>query len=811
MQHHLRYALRRLLREWPFSLMAIFTLALGIGAASGLFSVMRHLLWSELPYAEPGRLAFVWSVNPQATAMTGIHELPSTPLDFSTYLEEGKSFEAIALIESQRSVLDAGSGETERIHGARVTGQFFPLLGVRPAHGRFFGPEDDAPGKADIVVISHRLWKRRFGSSPDVVGKQLRLDNQPFTVIGVAGPAMVFPSGNDLPAPYRFGTKTDLWVPRGESAESMRSPDNRSFPVIARLRPGVDVMHATAELQSLSANIQKHYPADSSGWSSRAVLLREQVAREARSILWILAAAIGCLLLIAAANFSQLLLARTMRRTQELGVRAALGASRRSLAAQLLIENTVLALCGGLLGAAGASGALVLVVRQASATIPHLEDVTLDLPLLGFSIAAALFVGVAFGLMPAFVGSSNRLAETLKQSGRAVAGGGGRSRAALIVGQLALATVLLTVNLLLVRSLWNVASLDTGFDSQQVATVQVTLDNRYPDGAAMQSYRNRVIEELRNNQSVIGVGMISALPLSGEENLNSVWPEGRPPQRGEALFADDRRVQGAYFEAMGIEMLDGTDFRPDLSRESERVIIVNRTLAERFFPGESGVGRRVTLSSGRIHRIAGVVEDVRQGTLEAPPRLQIYRAAKQDDMSEFSVVARLRSSSVSDLQSFRESIRRIDPGQYLSAVSTMEATVSNAVARRTFWTILLGVFAALAVFITLAGLHASVSYHATTRMPEFGLRAALGATSGSLARLVMRQGVRYAAAGLAIGLFAAILARPVITSQIYGIGALDPLSLGVAAAGVLLIAVLASLTPALRAARSDPSVVLRND
>lgn len=811
MTQHIRFALRMLRREWAFSTMAILTLALGIAAASGLFSVMRHLLWSELPYHQPERLVFVWGANPHASALSGISELPSTWLDFSTYNEQGKSFESMALMRSNHPVLASKSGEAERLSEAQVTGHFFNLLGVKPHRGRFFSMAEDVPGKNDVVVLSYRLWQRRFGASPDVIGQQILLDNQAKTVIGVAGPEMIFPSGNDLPAPYEFGTKTDLWTPIGAGAQQLHSADNRSFPLIARLKPGVSVESAAAEVRALAASIEVEYPKALAGWSSTAVPLKQQTASRARSILWILVAAIACLLLIASANFSQLLLARTMRRSHELGIRAALGAGKSRLVIQMLTENLVLALAGGFLGAAGAALALEILVQQAASTVPYLQDLRLDFTLLGFSTGIAVLLGVVFGLLPAFAGVSERLAETLKQSGKAVTGGGGRSRAALIIAQLALATLLLTVNLLLVRSLWNLVSLDTGFDRQQVATVTLNPDNRYATDADVAAFQARVLDELRRTPTVISAGLISSLPLSGEESLNVVSAEGQQPEHGESVYGDDRRVEGDYFQAMGIEFLEGSGFRPNLSPDAEPVVIVNQTLAQRFFPGTSALGRRVVLDTDRPHRIVGVVEDVRQGTLEAPPRLQIYRASRQRSMRRFGVVARLRGNSPSDLQAFREAIRGVDPMQFISPVSTMDAAVERAVSLRAFWTILLGVFAALAVFITLAGLHASLSYHANIRMPEFGLRAAVGATSTSLARLVLRQGMLYALTGLAIGLLTAFVARPMITSQIYGVGAFDPLSLVGAAAGVLLIALFASITPALRAAKSDPSVVLRGE
>lgn len=814
MRNDLLFTLRSLRLNPGFTAIAILTIALGIGATTSVFSVIRGVILRDLPYERPDGLVMLWSDHAAMAAKSGWAELPFNPNDVGTFRREGRSFAGVSLFMEGNATLIAPGGEPEKLGGALVSGEFFTILGVRPALGRLLTPEDDSPAANRVAMISYAMWQRRFGGAPDVVGRQLLLNNQPHTVVGVTPAGFRFPNNEEVPTPYGFQAQTDLWRPLRWEPARWYSTNNRSYPAIARLKDGVSAAAASAEARALAARLQQQFPASDAGWSAKAVPMKQQVTGRIARVLLILAAAVGFVLLIASANVANLLLARAAARQREIVLRAALGAARGRLIRQLLTESLVLSLAGGALGALLANSGVALLIRLAPPGIPRLHEVSTDWLVLAFATAVSLFTGLLFGAVPALHASRVDLAEALKATGRSLAGGGQRLRAGLIVAQVALAIVLLTGAGLLLRSFANLLGVDTGFDrGSTVATLRVTLDNRYSRNAARIPLLRRMLDAARTSPGVTSAAMINETPLGGGENMNLLLGEGVPePPPQQAPYADDRRVTPDYFATFGVRVLEGRVFHDSDDVDRPLVAVLNETAARRLFPGQSAIGKRVrqeplSVKDEPWYTVIGVVADAKLSALDGETRMQIYRSLWQNTNYEFTLVARLRDASAA--AALRQAVRGVDSRLLVSEVATMSEVVAKSLASRRFQMFLLGGFSALALVLTLVGLYGVVSYSVNQRTREFGVRMALGASSGALGRGVLLAAWKLALAGVVLGIGGALAATRTLQSLLFGVNAADPLTLAAVSLLLLLVAGAAAWVPARRAMRVDPMEALR--
>ncbi|MBX9599542.1 MAG: ABC transporter permease [Bryobacteraceae bacterium] len=809
----LRYSLRTLRRAPGFTVTALLTLALGIGATTAIFTVVDAVLLRDLPFPNAERLAFVWASNPQVADKVGGIDLPTNPGDFTSYRRQTRTFERMAQIQASQSTLLSQSGEPEKAGGAYTTGEFFDIFGLRPAIGRFYTAADDTPAGKHVVVISNRLWQRRFGGDPGVLGQALKIDNTLYTVIGVAPPGFSFPTVEDLHPAYGFSRHSDLWLPMGRSAAEAESNDNRGFAILGLLKPGVTPTQADAEMSGFARVRQKQFPESNAAWDAAVIPMLRQVTSRSRTAMLILLGAVAFVLLIACANVANLLLARAAVRRKEFTLRTALGAGRGRVVRQLLTESALLAVVAGGIGVAVAWAAVRWLVVSAPSGIPRLQEVSIHWGVLGFALVVSLLSGFLFGLLPALQASRLDLNEVLKESGRSLAGSGSHARGALIIGEVALAVMLLAGAGLLIRSLANLTAIDPGFDLQSVVTMSVSLDHRYQKRDDIIGYQRRLLDRIRALPGVESAALSSEIPLSGQENLNYAIADGKPePPPGQAPFADDRRVSPEYFRTMGIELIEGRSISDQDVRGKTPVVVVNRRLAETLFPGENPIGHKIrndTDPKGTRFEIVGVVENVRQSTLEIGDRLQLYRSSWQSTGSSFGVSVRVKGDSASIAQQVRRAMREIDPEQFISDPRTMAQMAASSLDRRRFQTVLMASFALLALVLTVIGLYGVISYTVNQRTREFGVRMALGASGGNILRQVVSRGLALAGLGAAIGLGGALATVRWMRSLLFGVTPFDPLTIAGVCALLLATALAACYLPARRATKLDPMTALR--
>jgi predicted permease len=812
----LRYGVRMLRKQPGFTLVAALTLALGIGANTAIFSVVNAVLMRPLPYHDPARITMIWSDNP-ATQL-GLHEMPPTNADIADWREQNHVFERIAAYRSSFANLSA-QGEAERAAGAAVTFDFFPLLGVEPVLGRTFTAEEDQPNKNRVVVISYGLWQRAFGGDPGIIGKAIALDTVDFTVIGVMPRGFNFPRGAEMPAGYGFAPQADIWVPLALSAERWQRRNQRQLVAMARLKPDTALEQAQAEMSAIAQRQAGDFPDSNAGWVVRLVPLKDQVVGKTRPLLLVLLAVVAFVLLIACANVASLLLARAAARQKEIALRAALGAGRRRVIRQLLTESILLSSLGGALGLLVAYWGVKALIAASPTNIPRLGETTLDLPVLGFTAGISLLTGILFGLVPAIQAAKTNLSEALKEGGRNPATPGQhRLRSLLIVSEVALALVLLVGAGLLVRSFSRLLAVDPGFNPQSVLALDVMLPGaKYHTQESRCNFYQQLLARIETLPGVRAAGGISDVPLSGAEGLYPLAIEGRPPARhGQEPSTDGRDVTPNYFEAMGVPLLQGRAFSESDAPGQPEVAIINETIARQFFPGEDPIGKRVKLGPADDPRepwltVVGVVGDVKSTVLESDPRAQVYRPFLQLSWSDLSILIRTESDPLQLVPAVRNEVKAIDPNQPVTNVRTMEQAVAESVSRRRFIMLLLAVFAAVALLLTVVGLYGVISYSVTRRTHEFGVRLALGAQARDVLRLVVGDGLRLAAAGVGIGLVAAIALTRGMVSLLFNVSALDPLTFTLVTALLVFVALVSSYIPARRATKVDPMIALRSE
>jgi predicted permease len=799
----LRYGLRMLMRNPGFTIVAVLALALGIGANTAIFSVVNTVLLRPLPYKNPEALMTVWE---DATHMGFPFNTPS-PANFLDWREQSTVFEGMAAL-AQRSFNLTGAGEPERFDGRKVSANLFTILGVEPILGRTFRPEEDQPGSR-VVIFSHGVWQRRFGGDPGIIGRPVNLDGESYTVIGV------MPRTVDLPSMDNWHDQ--LWVPIAFSSEEAASRGNHYLEVIARLKPGVTRQQAQAEMTTIAARLERQYPEYNTRVGIKVQSLHEQLVGPIKPALLVLLGAVGFVLLIACANVANLLLARAAVRQKEIALRLALGASRSRLTRQFLTESVLLAGLGGLFGLIFSFIALDVLRKFIPESISQAQAIGIDGKVLIFTALVSLVTGLIFGLAPASQASNFNLSETLKEGGRDSSSGsrGNRIRGALVVSEVAVSFLLLIGAGLLINSFLNLRKLDPGYRADHLLTMKVQLpETKYPDKERRAPFFRELIRKVQTLPGVQSVAVASNLPLTYNGDSMPIGVEGRPdPPPDQSPDVILRVVSPGYFATMGIPIVAGRDISEKDTADAVRVVVISEKTARYFWPGQDPIGKRLkpgsTTSDSPWREVIGIVKDVRQNDFVAEPKMQMYMAHEQvGSFAANAVVVRTQVDPLSLGTSVRKIVWEIDKDQPVSDIRSMEEIVSRAVARQRFSTMLLGIFATLALVLAAVGIYGVMSYSIAQRTREIGIRMALGAQRSDVLKMVVGQGLKLVVIGVAIGLAAAFVLTRVMATLLFGVSATDPLTFVIISMVLLGVALVASYIPALRATRVDPMVAL---
>jgi predicted permease len=803
----IRYAFRAIRHNPGVSVVVMVALALGIGANIAIFSVVNTVLLRPLPYKDPDRLVQLW--GQMLSRNIPFHNVPYP--DVAEWRVQNRSFESISAYRLTAMNL-LNHGEPRRLNCLQVNASFFPMVGMPLLHGRSFAAEEDTPGAPRTAVMSHPLWREAFGADPAVVGRTITLDGNSYAILGV------------VPEGFQFGGTWDLCLPL--AAESTRSPRSLSVSVAAyaRLKPGVTLKSAQADIDTISARLNQQYP----GGIPRSIRVwgvHEFMVRNVRLSLWILMGAVGLVLLIACANVTNILLARTDARRREMAIRASLGADRKRIIRQILGESVLLGLGGGAIGALLASWGVQALIRTQSDSYPLLRNVSLDASVLVFSLLLSVLTGVAFGIAPALAmvreGSFwNVLAGSLKEASANVSGSRSsrRVRGLLVVSEVALSLMLLIGAGLLIRSFFLVQQVDPGFNPDGVVTAAISLPaQKYPDGSKRLAFYREFLRNLARAPEVEAAGFVDYLPLSGSNAGSGFLPEGRPiPRPGEAQIVWTRWISEGYFRAMSIPFLAGRQFDERDTPPAPPVAIVNRTLARRHWPGEDPVGKRFNLSApGQgvpVFTVIGVAGDVRHTSLAQEPDAELFLYYRQAVPARLTIVARARRQDSAGLAApLRQALAAVDKELPISKLQTMEDLLANSISSRRLTMMLLGIFAAVALVLAAVGIYGVISYSVAQRKHEIGIRMALGAPRARVLWMVTGEAMLLAAIGELAGLAGAVALRRLIDSQLYSMTAMNPLILMTVPVILGAIAFFAALIPARRAMQVDPLIALRHD
>jgi predicted permease len=799
----LRYGLRMLMRSPGFTVIAVVALALGIGANSAIFSVVNTVLLRPLPYKNPDALMTVWE---DATHMGFPYNTPS-PANFIDWREQNTVFEGMAAL-AQRSFNLTGAGEPERFDGRKVSGNLFTILGIEPVLGRNFLPEEDKPGSR-VVILSYGVWQRRFGGDTGIIGRALTLNGESYTVVGVMPGAVNLPSMDNW--------QDQLWVPIAFTAEEAASRGNHYLEVIARTKPGVTRQQAQAEMTTIAARLEKQYPDYNTRVGIRVRQLHEQLVGDIKPALLVLLGAVAFVLLIACANVANLLLARAAVRQKEIALRLALGASRSRLTRQFLTESVLLAGLGGLVGLFFAYVGLNVLKTFIPPSISQAQAISMDGKVLIFTGLISLVTGLIFGLAPATQASNFGLSETLKEGGRDSSAGsrGNRIRGVLVVSEVAVSFLLLIGAGLLINSFLHLRKLDPGYRADHLLTMKVSLpETKYPDKERRAPFFRELIRRVQTLPGVESAAVASNLPLTYNGDSMPIGAEGRPdPPPDQSPDVILRVVSPGYFRTMGIPLVAGRDFTENDSPEAAKVVVISEKTARYFWPGQNPIGKRLkpgsTTSESPWREVVGIVKDVRQNDFIAEPKMQMYMAHEQvGSFAANAVVVRTQVDPLSLGTAVRKVVWGIDKDQPVSDIRSMEEIVSRAVARQRFSTMLLGIFATLALVLAAVGIYGVMSYSVAQRTREIGIRMALGAQRSDVLKMTVGQGLRLVIIGVGIGLAAAFVLTRVMASLLFGVSATDPLTFIIISLVLMAVALIASYIPALRATKVDPMVAL---
>ena len=795
----IRYAVRTLAKQRGFTTIAVLCLALGIGVNTVIFSCLNAILLRPFPYANPDALVvFSEGQSKEARRPGGALSYP----DYVDYSAGVKSFSSVGSYASRTFTL-TGITEPERIDGARVSASMFPTLGLAPARGRGFEAADDREGAPRVALISDALWERRYARDPQVLGRSVEVDGRPATIVGV------------MPPDVRFPGRADMWLPHAQSVTEQR--DNHFLQGIGRLAPGASIERARAELDAVGRALAERYPDTNQGWAPNALSLRDSEVGEIRPVLLIMQAAVSFVLLIACANVANLLLARGASRHREIAIRTTLGAARARIIRQLLTESLLLSLAAGAIGVLLAGWGIDAVKAMLPQSIPSWMQFTIDGRVLAFTFAMAAATGIVFGLAPAVQASRPDLTDALKDGARG-AGAGRRSqrfRSALVVAEVSLSLVLLIGASLMMKSFLRLQSVDPGFDYRGTLSMQASfVGAAYDDAGARWSALDRVLTEVSALPGVSGAAAVSITPLTTTNATTGFFVDGEPLSAGGAHDAEVRSITAGYFNALSIDLIRGRTFSGQEMTDGAEVVVVNQTLASRYWPNEDPIGKRMRwgiTTSDPLLTIVGVVADVKQRQLGAPLQAQMYVPYTQYPYRTMTLMVATKGDASTLAGPVRAKVRELAPGVPLYAVETMNAIYSRSVWQQRLYGTLFTSFAVIALMLAAAGVYSVIAYSVTQRQHEIGVRMALGARRLDVFRLVVQGGARLACVGVGIGAIGAFAATRVLDKLLYGVSSTDPLVFGSMAALLLTISLVASYLPARRAASLDPVRALKND
>jgi putative ABC transport system permease protein len=789
-----------LVRAPGFAAIAIAALAIGIGANTAIFSVVNTLLIQPLPYHDADRLAIVWEHNIPRDKKNNV----VAPANFLHWREMNQGFADLAAVSSTFDVTLTGAGDPEEVPTQLVTAEVFPILGVRPAIGRGFTPEEIRPGSR-VVMISDRLWKRRFSGDPGILERPIVSGGTPYTVIGVMPPGFSFLDRN-----------VDVWQPFGFTAQT-RTPRGRSIQVIGRLKPDVTFARAQEDMTRVASELTRRFPDFNTGWTARVVPLRDQLTGDVRPALLVLAGAVTFVLLIACANVANLLLARATARQRELAVRAALGAARGRLIRQLLAESLVLSVAGGITGLLLAWWALNFLRAVVAERLPiqRLEMVGIDGWVLVFTLGASVFCGLVFGVVPALTAAGPSLNDALKEGGRTGSvSRGNRTRSAFVIVEIALALVLLVGAGLLMRSFKLLLDVDPGFDPARTVTMRLSLpSSRYGGDGQRAQFFDRFFQQVDALPGVQASGSISWLPLAGGGAATSMEIVGQPkPPKGQEPVADVRVISHEYLKAMGVPLLKGRLFNEQDAADAKGRVVINDTMARRHWPGQDPIGKRVRIAWDDLEdEVIGVVGDVKHAGLHGEIRAMTYWPFQRSPYGTMTIAVRTAGEATSVVNAIAGVVRQMDPDLVFANVRTMEEVVARSVAERRLTMLLLTVFAGAALLLAAVGIYGVIAYSVTQRTQEIGIRMALGAQRGDVLRMIVGQAMALTLTGILIGGVGAFLLTRLMTGLLFNVEPGDPLTFLAVAVVLGIVAACASYVPGRRATRVDPVIALRAD
>ena len=802
----LRFAFRGLLKRPAFTAIAIVTLGLGIGASTAIFSVVNSVMLRRLPYPNADRIVAIRELNPEGK------RVQTTGPNFLDWRAQNTVFEHLAAIKRTSLNLTLAD-RAERINYAQTSANFFDVFGVGPQLGRLFVPGDEQAGHAPVAVLSDALWRRTFGADPGIVGQQISLDAQSYTVIGVA------------PAGFQYPDKVEVWLPPLKLAPEFNSqvePTERRgmgyLNVVGLLKPGVSVAQAASEMETITSRLRQQYPETNNRRFNAVLSLHEHLTGDSNTMLWLLFGAVMFVLLIACANVANLLLASATSRSREIAIRVALGASRWRVVRQLLTESAILALAGGVLGLFLSSWGVTAITKLLPNEFPRLNEIGMDWRVFGFTLGVSLLTGFVFGFAPALHISKTDVQEAMKESGRGTAGSSRhtRLRHALIVTEVALSVVLLAGAGLLFRSFMRLQSVNAGFTADQVLTAQLSpAGPKFQDDAAYVAFFDRVLERARTIPGVISAGTINTLPLAGGPTI-AFRVEGRPVLSVDKWVPTNfRTVSPDYFQTMSIPVLQGRTFTSEDRSGAPRRLMINQALAQRDFPNEDPIGKRITLGNVDENNqplwfeIIGVTANVRSQELREEPPPELYFSASQLTFPKMAIVLRSTVEPESLAPALRQVVAEVDQTVPVADVRTMEHIVSESVTQPRFNLFLLGLFGGIALLLSAAGIYGVTAYTVTQRTHEMGIRLALGAQVSDVLKLVLGQGMAVIVIGLVVGLAASFALMRLMRSLLFGVGENDPLTFTAITLVLFLVALFACYVPARRATKVDPLVALR--
>jgi putative ABC transport system permease protein len=802
-RQNLRYGIRLLGKSRAFTAIALLTLALGMGATTAIFSVVDTVLLKPLPFSHSESLLVIWEKNPTQNRF----RLAVAPVNFLAWQKQSRTLTQIAAVQDIRSNLTGGPNgrvEPEELKIERVSADLFPLLGVQAIVGRVFEKKEDVPGNANFAVLSYNLWQRKFAADPEIAGKQIRLRDQPFLVLGVLPPGFAV-----------IQTGVDVFLPLALNSADTRTANNRYLVVIARR--GGTLEQVRAEMETIGTQMEQTIPALDRGWRPSVFVLNEELVGGVRQSLLVLAAAVGCLLLIACANVANLLLSRGSSRGREIALRAALGAPRGNIVALFLTESLMLALAGGLAGLLLAVIAIHVLAHGGPANVPRLAEATIDFRVFGFTLAASLLTGMLSGAAPAMQGSRSSLSAALNEGGRGglAASRPRRLRNALVIAEVALAVMVLIAAGLLMQSFLRLRAVNPGFDPSGVLTVRLPLaGGRNATADQRIVFFRQVSERIRALPGVRAVGAVSALPLTGFGYGSNFAVQGRPDPGAEELpLALLRTVTPSYFRTMGIPLLAGRAPMETDTSQSPAVVVVNQALAKHYWPNGGAIGQRIAITQmpGQPAEIVGVVGDVKPDRMESDDWPALYVPYPQTRSTVMTLVIRTESAPLALASAVAREVHALDPEQPLVEMRTMEDLVDSAVAPARFNAELLGSFAVIAFLLAAVGIYGVISYDVSQRTNEIGIRMALGAQPEDVRRMILGQGGRLAVYGIVAGLLGASILTRWMGAMLFGVNPTDAATFAAISISLAAVALAASYLPSRRAMALQPVTALRHE